>query len=144
MSYSMTAAIRTAIRIHPIPETDMHDPERDTRQAPQRSVAMRLGVLPVSLPSKARRRSPSLTIYYHASNGFADDTALVETTAPLIFDAFFRGRAFLGRPAESSACLAGRAAPLMLRRCRAPALPGVEACVGRDRSGAERQWAADS
>ena len=26
MSYSMTAAIRTAIRIHPIPETDMHDP----------------------------------------------------------------------------------------------------------------------
>ena len=34
MSYSMTAAIRTAIRIHTIPETDMHDPERDTRQAP--------------------------------------------------------------------------------------------------------------
>ena len=29
MNYSMTA-----IRIHPIPETDMHDPERDTRQAP--------------------------------------------------------------------------------------------------------------
>ena len=39
---------------------------------------MRRGVLPVSLPSKARRRSPSLTTYYHASNGFADDTALVE------------------------------------------------------------------
>ena len=27
-------SIRTAIRIHPIPEIDMHDPERDTRQAP--------------------------------------------------------------------------------------------------------------
>ena len=42
---------------------------------------MRRGVLPVSLPSKARGRSPSLTTYYHASNGFADDTALVEGRA---------------------------------------------------------------
>ena len=57
---------------------------------------MRRGVLPVSLPSKARRRSPSLTTYYHASNGFADDTALVEAAHAI--------KGMSSRPMAGGAC----------------------------------------
>ena len=57
---------------------------------------MRRGVLPVSLPSKARRRSPSLTTYYHASNGFADDTALVEAVHAI--------KGMSSRPMAGGAC----------------------------------------
>ena len=57
---------------------------------------MRRGVLPVSLPSKARWRSPSLTTYYHASNGFADDTALVEAVHAI--------KGMSSRPMAGGAC----------------------------------------